>query len=84
MENRRRCETCIFDVHRASMQKHLRSKKHFEKEKQNELIITDWSFKEDQAPITNKVKEIYNPETIKQIARKSIKINDKELNKELA
>ena len=29
MENSRRCEICSVNVHRASMQKHLRSKKTF-------------------------------------------------------
>ena len=35
MENNRRSEICNVDVHRASMQKHLRSKKRLENEKQN-------------------------------------------------
>ena len=30
MENNRRFELCINDVHRASMQKHLKSEKHLE------------------------------------------------------
>ena len=35
---------CDFDVHRASYVKHLRSKKQFENEKQNEMIIPEWLF----------------------------------------
>ena len=66
------------------MQKHLRSKKHLENEKQNEMIIPERFFEEDQAPIKNKIKKVYNPKTLKQIARENIKLNDKELDKELA
>ena len=35
MENSRKCEICNVNVHRASMQKHLRSIKHLENIKQN-------------------------------------------------
>ena len=51
---RRKCVLCINDVHRASYAKHLTSKKHLENEKQNELIIPEWLFKE---PIENKIKK---------------------------
>ena len=44
--NSRRFEICNVDVHRASMQKHLRSKKHSENMKQNEMIIPEWLFRE--------------------------------------
>ena len=84
MVNNRRCEICIIDVHRASMQKRLISrKKHLENEKQNEMIITEWLLEEEQAPIKNKIKKTYNPTTLKQIARENAKINDKELQNEL-
>ena len=43
--NSRKCDFCNLDVHRASYRKHLRSKKHLENEKQNELIIPEWLFK---------------------------------------
>ena len=56
MENSRRCEICNVDVHRASMQKHLRSEKHLKNEKQNERIITDWLHKEEQVPIQKQIK----------------------------
>ena len=43
------------------MQKQLRSKKHLEKEKQNEIFIPELLFKEEQPPFKNKIKEIYKP-----------------------
>ena len=36
--NSRKCEICNVDVQRASYVKHLRSKKHLENLKQNEMI----------------------------------------------
>ena len=41
MENSRTCEVCNVNVHRASMQKHLRSKNHLENIEQNEMIIPE-------------------------------------------
>ena len=41
MERSRTCEMCNINVHRASMQKHLRSKKHLENIKRNEMIILE-------------------------------------------
>ena len=79
--NSRKCEVCNIDVHRASYVKHLRSKKHNENEKINNVIIPEWSFEE---PIENKITKIYNPKILKQIARDNIKLDDKLLNKELA
>ena len=77
----RRCEICNIDVHRASYKKHLRSKKHIENMKQNELIIPEWLFKES---IENKFNKIYNPKSLKQIAPDNIRLDDKQLIKELA
>ena len=79
--NSRRCEICNVDVHRASYIKHLRSKKHIENMKQNEMIIPEWLFRE---PVENKINKIYNPRSLKQIARDNIRLDDKQLNKELA
>ena len=79
--NSRKCEICNVDVHRASCIKHFRSKKHFENIKQNDMIIPEWLFQE---PIENKIKYIYNPKSLKQLARNNIKLDDKQLNKELA
>ena len=77
----RKCDICNIDVHRASYAKHLRSVKHLEKAKQTELIIPEWFFKE---PIENNFKKLYNPKPLKQIAKDNIKLDDKQLNKELA
>ena len=79
--NSRRCEICNFDVHRASNIKHLRSKKHIENMKQNEMIIPEWLFQE---PVENKINKFHNPKSLKQIARDNIILDDKQLNKELA
>ena len=79
--NRRKCGICIFDVHRASYVKHLRSKKHLQNEKLLKLIIPEWFFQE---PIQNTMKKIYNPKSLKQIARDNFKLDDKQLKKELA
>ena len=57
MENIRRCEICNVDVHRASMQKQLKSKKHLEDEKQNETTIPEGLIKEEQTPIRKKFKK---------------------------
>ena len=50
--NSSKCDVCNVDVHGASYQKHLRSKKHLDKIKQNEMIIPEWVFNE---PIENKI-----------------------------
>ena len=68
--NSRRCDICNVDVHRASYNKHLRSKKHLEIEKQNEMIIPEWLFQE---PIENRIKKICNPISLKKLARNKIK-----------
>ena len=83
MENSRTCENCNVDFHRASMQKHLRSKKHLESIKQKEMI-KQWFFKEERTPIKKQIKKVYNPKTLKQIARQNIKMKHKELDKKLA
>ena len=48
------------------------------------MIIPDWLFKEEQAPIKKKIQKVYNPKTLQQLARQNIKMNDKELDKEIA
>ena len=57
MENIRTCEICNVDVHRTSMQKHLRSKKHLENINRNEMIKPEWFFKEEKTPIKKKYKK---------------------------
>ena len=49
--------------------------------KQIEMIIPECFFQE---PVENKINKIYNPKSLKQIARDSIRLDDKQLNKELA
>ena len=65
------------------MQKHLRSKKRLENEKQNQMILPEWLFQEEKAAIKNKIKKVYNPKTLKQLAREKIKLADKELAKHM-
>ena len=81
MENSRTCDVCNVNVHRASFSKHLRSKKHLENMIQNEMIIPEWFFKEEKSPIKKKIQKVYNPKTLKQLAREKIKLDDKELAK---
>ena len=76
--NSRKCDVCNVDVHRASYIKHLRSKKHIENMKQNEMNIPEWFFRER---IENEIKKIFNPKSLKQLARDNIKFYDKQLNK---
>ena len=57
------------------MQKHLRSKNHSE----NEMIIPEWLFKEEQTPIKEKIQTVYNHKTLKQLAKEKIKIDDEVL-----
>ena len=45
------------------------------------MIIPEWLFQE---PVVNRSNKIYNPKPLRQIARDNIKLNDKQLNKELA
>ena len=71
MENSRTCEICNLNVHRASMQKHLRSKKHLEKIKQNETIVPEWLFKEERSLIKKKIQNVYNSKALKQLAREN-------------
>ena len=43
------------------------------------MIIPEWLFQE---PVENKIKKIYNPKPLRQLARDNIKLDDKQLNKE--
>ena len=79
--NSRKCEICNVDVHRASYMKHLRSKKHLENMKQNEMIIPEWLFQES---IENKIRNLYNPKPLRQLARDNIRLDSRQLNGELA
>ena len=79
--NSRKCDLSNVDVHRASYVKLLRSKKHLENIKQNEMIIPEWLFKE---PIENKIKKLYNLKPLRQLARDNIELDDMQLKKESA
>ena len=48
------------------------------------MIIPDWLFKEERSPIKKKIQKVYSPKTLQQIARQNIKMNDKEVGKEIA
>ena len=78
MENSRTCEICNVNVHRASMQKHLRIKKDLKNLKQNEMNIPEGLFKQKQTPIKRKIQKVYNPKTLKLLAREKIIVDDKE------
>ena len=84
MENSRTCEICNVNVHRASFVKHLRSKKHLDNIEQNEMIIPDWLFREERSPIKKKIQKVNNPKTLQHLARQIFKMNDKELDREIA
>ena len=77
----RKCEICNIHVHRASYVKYFRSKKHLEKEKHNQMIIPESLIQE---PIENKLKKIYNPESLKRKARDDFRSCDKQFKKDLA
>ena len=83
MENSRTCEICNVNVHRASVVKHLRSKKHLENMIQNEIIIPEWLIKQEQTPLKKKSQRTYNLKTLKQLARGKITLDDKELAKKM-
>ena len=42
------------------------------------MIIPDCLFKEERSPIKKKIQKVYNPKTLKQLAREKIKLDDKE------
>ena len=45
------------------------------------MIIPEWLFKQEQTAIKKKIQKVYNPKTLKQLAREKIKLDDKELAK---
>ena len=81
MENSRTCEVCNVNVHRASFVKHLRIKKHLKNIEKKEMILPEWLFSKGQTPSKKKIQKVYNPKTLKQLAREKIKLDDKELAK---
>ena len=57
----------------------MRSKKHLENIRQDDIFIPEWLFKGEQASNKNKIKKIYNPMPLRQIGRAIFKINDEKL-----
>ena len=47
------------------------------------MIIPEWLFKGERSPNKKKIQKVYNPKTLKQVAREKIKLDDKELAKML-
>ena len=45
------------------------------------MIIPEWFFKEEKTPIKKKIQKVYNPKTLKQLAREKIKFDDREFAK---
>ena len=45
------------------------------------MIIPEWFFEEDRTPFKKKIQKVYNPKTLKQIAREKIELDDKDLAK---
>ena len=83
-KNSRKCEVCKTDVHRASYANHLKIEKHLESIQQEDMIIPDLLFQEPNESPSNMLRRINNPKPLKQIASEIIKIDDKQLRKELA
>ena len=53
----------------------MRRKKLLETRRQNEIIIPEWLFEEELAPIKKKMENVYNPKTLKQTAIENITLN---------
>ena len=49
--------------------------------RQIDKFIPEWLFKEEQTPVKKKIKEVYDPKTLKHKSRSSFKLNDKNLEK---
>ena len=45
------------------------------------MIIPEWLFHE---PVVNRINKVYNPKSLKQLAQDNFRLDDKQLNKELA
>ena len=45
------------------------------------MIIPEWLVQE---PVENRIKNMYNPKQLKQLARDNFKLDDKQINRELA
>ena len=79
MENSRRCDISICNFHRSSFTKHLRSIKHFEIMKQDDMIKPDQLFQKLIENLSNIPRRIYYSKPLREIARGKIFIDDKQL-----
>ena len=59
----------------------MSSTKHLVKDKQNEFKITDWFF---QKHIENKPRKMCSPKSLREIAGENIKLDDEQINDEIA
>ena len=57
LENTRRCENCDIDVHRASYAKNLGRKNHLDKMRQDETMMPERLYKDEQTPLKRKNKK---------------------------
>ena len=73
------CKICNTNVHKSSITKYLRSIKHQE----NQLIIPYNFFNENLSSSSKISTKKYNPLKLSDLARDKIKLNDRELNKEI-
>ena len=77
---KRYCEICDIKIHRASLAKHLKSKKHMDKLSDNNEHQKDIV----NQPSTSKTENTKNSsKSLKELARDKIKLDNKELNKEI-
>ena len=74
-KNSHKRENYKTDFHGTSYAKHLKSKKHLNKMKQEDMIIPDWLLQEFNKNSKNIPRRMKTPKTLKQTARK------KELNR---
>ena len=56
-ESTRRCDICNIDINRKSVAKHLRSKKHLERIRPDDMIIPKWLFKKNKNLLRTKIKK---------------------------
>ena len=81
---KRHCNICNVDTYRASYAKHFRSQKHLGNNRQGYIIIPERVFKKKQQHIKNKILKIQNAKPLRKIDRQNIRLDHKELFKELA
>ena len=74
------CKICDINIHKSSIAKHLRSIKQLE----NQSIIPSYFFNENPFSSSKLNTKKYNPPKLSDLARDKMKLNDRELNKELA